>query len=82
MKIEVFCTNVETPVQATGIINAIRSGVNDVAVNFDLDDCDKILRVVGNNDVDCDLIVAIVAKHGFTCEVLSDQVCDPDSVFA
>ena len=38
-------------------------------INFDLSDCDKVLRVE-DNDIKTLKIMAIVQDHGFTCEVL------------
>ncbi len=39
--------------------------------NFDLEDCDKILRVESLTNV-CDEVVEILQEHGFECEELVD----------
>ena len=41
--------------------------------NFDLDDCDRILRVTAN-DVDPDRVVEILLTSGFLCEELEDFI--------
>lgn len=38
--------------------------------NFDLDDCDRILRVEARADAGAD-IVYLLARHGFACEELT-----------
>lgn len=45
----VFRTNLDTEVNASIISKQILSFENVSNCNFDLDDCDKILRVVHNN---------------------------------
>jgi hypothetical protein len=39
--------------------------------NFDLEDCDKILRIESLQEVSEDEIINILIGRGFTCEVLS-----------
>jgi hypothetical protein len=82
MMIEVFSTNVETPAQAACVIDELVKELNDVAINFDLADCDKVLRIAGKTEIDTDIVVVLVRKLGFNCELLSDQVCDFESAFA
>jgi hypothetical protein len=43
--VEVFKTNVKTGAQAERLITLIRENFPEYTVNFDLDDCDRILRV-------------------------------------
>lgn len=38
-------------------------------INFDLSDCDKVLRVEGDK-MDSLRIIVLVKENGFTCEVL------------
>jgi hypothetical protein len=67
--IEVFKTNVETQEAASSICGSIchRPGIS--SATFDLDDCDRILRVEGA-DLDCQHIKSLVEKMGYECEVL------------
>ncbi|MEJ6982582.1 hypothetical protein WG906_19100 [Pedobacter sp. P351] len=39
--------------------------------NFDLDDCDNILRIVSNN-LDPELIESLLETAGFKCQELAD----------
>ena len=38
-------------------------------INFDLSDCDKVLRVEGD-DIEAVRIMILVKESGFSCEVL------------
>lgn len=38
-------------------------------INFDLSDCDKVLRVEGDN-MEASRIMILVKGHGFKCEIL------------
>lgn len=66
--VEVFKTNVEDKIIADKITAELQSmfGGN---INFDLDDCDKILRVE-NDEVIPEKISEVLAYKGFICEVL------------
>ncbi|MBL7693107.1 MAG: hypothetical protein JNM41_16045 [Flavipsychrobacter sp.] len=67
--IEVFKTNVENHDTASTICSNIcrRPGIS--SATFDLDDCDRILRVEGA-DFDSHQIKSLVEKMGYECEVL------------
>jgi hypothetical protein len=67
--IEIFKTNVEFEEQCHAIIAALINTFASVKVNFDLEDCDKILRVEGH-DFSVDLIIETVQVLGYRCEVL------------
>lgn len=69
--IEVFKTNVQNKVQAKRILNKLKKGFSEAYINFDLDDCDKILRIDGIRGSYSDLIVNDLNKLGFKCEVLN-----------
>ena len=43
--IEVFATNITTEGKAKKALNQIQEAFPDYMVNFDLEDCDKILRI-------------------------------------
>ena len=45
--IEIFKTNVQNKTQARSILNLLKSSFTEARINFDLSDCDKILRVEG-----------------------------------
>jgi hypothetical protein len=67
--IEIFRTNVELEDQCHAIIHALIHTFSSVKVNFDLEDCDKILRVEGTN-FSVDQIMETVQILGYRCEVL------------
>jgi predicted RNA binding protein with dsRBD fold (UPF0201 family) len=43
--VEVFKTNVHSQDQAIEVINALQNILPFAKINFDLEDCDKILRI-------------------------------------
>lgn len=47
--IEVFKTNITCPEKAKQLVEKIHENFAGYKANFDLDDCDKILRVVCSN---------------------------------
>ncbi|BDU26862.1 MULTISPECIES: hypothetical protein [unclassified Flavobacterium] len=67
--IEVFKTNVQEESQCKIIIEKLLEHYPNSAINFDLEDCDKILRIhaagISNN-----IIIELLNAHGFHCEVL------------
>jgi hypothetical protein len=67
--VEVFCTNVNEPEQASQLISKLKAVLPDAVFNFDLDDCDRILRVEnGNNSVQ--LVTDTLHANGFHCTPL------------
>ncbi|OCK53061.1 hypothetical protein BA768_00450 [Chryseobacterium sp. CBo1] len=67
--IEIFRTNVIEAAEAKSIIEVILSKYPDLEVNFDLEDCDKILRVCGFNFSNLEISEQL-HKMGHRCEVL------------
>jgi hypothetical protein len=67
--IEVFKTNVQTASDANDIVQMLLHHFPGSRINFDLQDCDKILRVEGK-DFCSDKIMLLVSKNGFCCEIL------------
>ena len=68
MDVQVFKTSVTRPTQ----IRLFASGLEAFGRwNFDLDDCDNILRVEAEIEA-MPGIVALLAGHGFSCEELPD----------
>ena len=67
--VEVFRTNVEQEEQSHWLINQIISHIPNGIVNFDLEDCDKILRVEAEN-VSNQTIIKLLNQNGFYAEVL------------
>lgn len=67
--IEIFKTNVNDPRSAAQIIRSLKSGFPSYQFNFDLEDCDKILRTEGES-IELDKICRQVNLAGFECEVI------------
>ena len=68
--VEIFKTNVEDPTQAEKIIDLLNQHYPCFVVNFDLHDCDKILRVKGDS-IPISEIEQFMSAIGFYCTVLS-----------
>lgn len=71
--IEVFKTNIRDPRKAKTLATMISIQFPDYRVNFDLDDCDKILRVVGER-IDNAAIIELAASMDCLVEELADQI--------
>ncbi|MBO9682218.1 MAG: hypothetical protein J7502_06035 [Flavisolibacter sp.] len=67
--IEVFKTNVESANDASNIVNMLLGHFPGSKINFDLQDCDKILRVEGK-DFSSDKIIVLLKENGFHCAIL------------
>jgi tRNA G26 N,N-dimethylase Trm1 len=66
MQIEVFKTNVKTKKNADRVINIIKSTLPVGKINFDLKDCDKILRIEAK-EIQVQPILNLLLDLGFTC---------------
>jgi len=67
--VEVYKTNVRHKRQAKKILNVLSEQFPMFSINFDLEDCDKILRVEGKN-IPQKKIVRTVTENGYQCSVL------------
>jgi len=67
--VEVFKTNVYEAEKSDLIFQKLHKHFPENKINFDLDDCDKILRVEGNNILP-GKIIEIVEQEGHFCEIL------------
>ncbi len=67
--VEVFKTNVRNKRTAKMIILDLAQLVPNAKINFDLDDCDRILRIECHHLIVGD-VIEIVKLKGFSCEVL------------
>ena len=67
--VEVFKTNVQKKKQSKMLHCILSEAFPSFKINFDLSDCDKVLRVEGDN-MEALRIMMLVKKHGFACEVL------------
>jgi hypothetical protein len=67
--VEVFKTNVQAPGEADSLVALLLQHFPHNKINFDLHDCDKILRVEGC-DVQPEPIMMLMRKNGFVCKML------------
>ncbi len=67
--IEVFKTNVQKKAQSKMLLGVLYKVFPSFKINFDLSDCDKVLRVEGDN-LETLKIILLVKEYGFRCEVL------------
>lgn len=67
--VEVFKTNVQYKETADKIVSELLQAFPGSIINFDLGDCDKILRVENEKDIFSNIIEILNVK-GFMCEAL------------
>ena len=68
--IEAFKTNVHKKAQSKMLHCILSEAFPSFKINFDLSDCDKVLRVEGD-DMEAIPIMILVKEYGFTCEILN-----------
>jgi tRNA G26 N,N-dimethylase Trm1 len=68
--VEVFKTNVQEKRQGKMLLSVLSQTFPSLKINFDLSDCDKVLRVEGDT-METKRIMMLLQEHGFTCEVLN-----------
>lgn len=67
--VEVFKTNIEKKTETETLIGVLSRSFPSLKINVDLSDCDRVLRVEGEN-IECSTIMALVLENGFLCEVI------------
>ena len=67
--VEIFKTDVYDVMQAEQIVSLLNQHFPAFMINFDLHDCDKILRVKGES-IPVNEIVDVVSSNGYHCSVL------------
>jgi hypothetical protein len=73
--VEVFKTNVKERMHANMLIGQIHRAFTGYKANFDLDDCDRILRVKSTmGPVDSFRLIHLLQELGFKAEILPDTV--------
>lgn len=76
--VEVFKTNVQKKAQSKMLLCILSEAFPSFKINFDLSDCDKVLRVEGDN-VKSLRIMILVKEYGFNCEILDEQQNNGDA---
>ncbi len=73
--IEVFKTNVNERNEANRLVEQIHENFEGHQANFDLEDCDKILRVKSaTGSIQVSRLITLLNDFGFHAEVLPDEV--------
>jgi hypothetical protein len=79
--IEVYKTNIKSTQRAFEIIDAIHRLHPEVTANFDLADCDNILRIdAGANEAIIQLVQRLLERFGCRAEVLKDEIPNPRTI--
>lgn len=73
MHITIFKTSVETPGQVSRLYSALTTLPLIKQWNFDLEDCDRILRVI-TTELQPQAICQVLQTEGFSCEPLESFV--------
>lgn len=64
----VFCTNVHTPELKQKTLDYLRTQQQIADVSLDLEDCDRVLRVV--TDLESKNLIELLTQQGITCTEL------------
>jgi hypothetical protein len=67
--VEVFKTNVQKKAESKMLLCVLSEAFPSFKINFDLSDCDKVLRVEGDN-LEALRIMILIKEYGFACEIL------------
>lgn len=67
--VEVFKTDLEEKAQSEILFSILTKAFPAVRINFDLSDCDRVLRVEGEH-IEALSIMMLVKESGFKCELL------------
>jgi hypothetical protein len=71
--VEVFKTDVKSTRHAIKLLDQIHKQFSEYQANFDLDDCDNILRIQSvSGYIDHSLLIVLLKRSGFTAEVLQE----------
>ena len=70
--VEVFKTNVTEAGDAEMLLRKIHDCFKNYSINFDLDDCDKILRVESTQQLNTNALVELISSLGFRAEILQE----------
>jgi hypothetical protein len=67
--VEVFKTNIQENELARQLATKLLMHFPHCKINFDLQDCDKILRVEGNQ-IWSEKVIEVISTSGYQCSVL------------
>ncbi|MEC3965880.1 hypothetical protein [Flagellimonas halotolerans] len=73
--VEVFCTSVTTIEKAEFLLGKLQKEFPSCEINFDLEDCDNILRVAtAGSTMDTAPIIKLVKKYQEDIQILPDEI--------
>lgn len=73
--VEVFRTNIDTEGKACFILGLLETAFPQCRANFDLEDCDNILRLeTVDGGIDANAIMTLIEHHGHAIAILPDIV--------
>lgn len=67
--LEIFKTDAKEATKANEILMLLYTQFPGADINFDLHDCDNILRVVYHKEITAE-VIEVLNKKGYNCEVL------------
>lgn len=70
--VEVFKTNINCPDKAGQLVAAIHHAFTNCKANFDLEDCDRILRVESNDNIATENFIEWLKKRDCHAVTLPD----------
>ena len=68
--VEVFRTNVSNPQQADELIGLLHHLLPGSTINFDLEDCDRVLRIAAP-EIATAKVIELLRVHHYECAILS-----------
>lgn len=68
-QIEIFKTNVNNKSAASNALQNLSLVLPECEINFDLDDCDKVLRIAGQS-IDVQIVLNCLSQQGYQCELI------------
>lgn len=73
--VEVFRTNVATPLEASALIDLVQHTFPRYMATFDLEDCDRILRIATTDQpIRTAALISLLKNAGVHIEILPDEI--------
>ena len=69
-QIEIFKTDVQQASEAVKMAGLLMQQLPHCLINFDLDDCDRILRVESGEAINIQQIIHLMTVQGYACKRL------------
>lgn len=70
--VEIYKTNVKDALEAQLVLSHIHKKIPGCKANFDLEDCDSILRTETKEYLETNKIITLLEQLGYYCAVLSE----------